>query len=292
MTSSHRYECQLPNFNPTLTLTGGQAFRWERRGDGFYGVACGVKWRAHYQQGRLRVESLSRETEISANRFTNQYFDLERNYADALNTLQRNAELRQFTDIARGVRILRQPWFETMISFVVSANNHIARITRIIELLCQRFGMAKPSLDGTYFCFPTPERLAEASLTDLRRNCNAGYRDRYIRDLSARVAENFQFWNDQAHLLPTEELRRQLLTLPGVGPKVAECILLFGFSRWDAFPIDTWIRRAAARLYFTNDGRPTDKEIAAVARVRFGSLAGLAQQCLFEAARLQSSPAD
>jgi N-glycosylase/DNA lyase len=224
---------------------------------------------------------------MAVGRFAVRYFDLDRDYPAAAAALDADPALQRFTAATSGVRILRQPWFETMIGFVVSANNRIPRIIRIIERLCEVFGEEKIASDGSYFCFPSPERLATAELAVLRNECNTGYRDRAIRALSAHVVADHDFWHRRAAFAPTGELRRRLLALPGVGPKVAECILLFGFSRWEAFPIDTWIRRAVAALYLRDCARPTDKDIAAVAHARFGPLAGLAQQRLFEAARLQ-----
>jgi N-glycosylase/DNA lyase len=283
-----RYERRIPDFNLALTLTGGQAFRWRRQGDEFYGVVDGERWRVTYRNGALSVEAVSAAAALAVERFAVRYFDLERDYSSAAAALDADAALQRFTAATSGVRILRQSWFETMIGFVVSANNRIPRIIRIIERLCEVFGDEKIAPDGPYFCFPSPERLATAGLAVLRNECNTGYRDRAIRDLSAHVVADHDFWHRRAAFAPTGELRRRLLALPGVGPKVAECILLFGFSRWEAFPIDTWTRRAVAALYLRDCARPTDKDIAAVARARFGPLAGFAQQRLFEAARLCS----
>ncbi len=183
-----------------------------------------------------------------------------------------------------GLRLLRQPWFEVMVSFVISSNNHLPRIRQIINVISRTFGHP---ITPTDHAFPTPEALAAASPTTLRHTCRVGYRDHALHQLATRIACNPAFWETAATSCPTPELRRHLLTLPGVGPKVAECILLFGFHRWEAFPIDVWVRRALLACL----GRPTapppaDRELATLAASTFGPFAGLAQQYLFELARL------
>ncbi|WP_058867484.1 DNA-3-methyladenine glycosylase [Chloracidobacterium thermophilum] len=182
-----------------------------------------------------------------------------------------------------GLRLLRQPWFEVMVSFVISSNNHLPRIRQIINVISRTFGQP---ITPTDYAFPTPEALAAASPTTLRHTCRVGYRDHALHQLATQIAHNLTFW-ETAATCPTPELRRHLLTLPGVGPKVAECILLFGFHRWEAFPIDVWVRRVLLACL----GRPTapppaDRELAALAANTFGPFAGLAQQYLFELARL------
>lgn len=220
-------------------------------------------------------------------RFIRGYFDLDRDYDSARNALMADRKLHRFAsslfETRDGPRILRQPWFETTISFIVSANNHIPRIRNILRVISRTFG--KPlstEADGSY-AFPTPEQLAGADLSTLRRECNTGYRDIFIRDTARRMCDAFSFW-DETTARSTDDLRDALLELPGIGPKVAECILLFGFHRFEAFPVDTWVRKAVSEAYF--DGRTIpDGEIRRFAADHFGSNAGLAQQYLFEAAR-------
>jgi 3-methyladenine DNA glycosylase/8-oxoguanine DNA glycosylase len=182
-----------------------------------------------------------------------------------------------------GLRLLRQPWFEVMVSFVISSNNHLPRIRQIISIISRTFGHPVTPTDYT---FPTPEALAAACPGTLRHTCRVGYRDHALHQLATQIAHNLTFW-ETAAACPTPELRRHLLALPGVGPKVAECILLFGFHRWEAFPIDVWVRRALLTcLGRTAAPPPANRELAALAADTFGPFAGLAQQYLFELARL------
>jgi N-glycosylase/DNA lyase len=176
------------------------------------------------------------------------------------------------------IHILQQEPFETLISFIISANNHIPRIRSIIERLCRLYGTPVTTPLGEAYTFPSPEALAEARLVDLRAKCGLGYRDAYVRSAARAVAHQSDFacW----HELPTPTLRKRLLQLDGVGEKVADCVLLFGFHRLQAFPVDTWIHRAMTELYFT--GRePRLREVQAMAATCFGDYAGVAQQYLF-----------
>ncbi len=265
--------------------------------------------------GNWHIRLLSHPLTPARQRQLRAYFDLDRDYTTAhqaviarLAAIQRHGQRPETTfpaddpkrlpaasfpaaiwltparhDLA-GLRLLRQPWFEVMVSFVISSNNHLPRIRQIINVISRTFGHP---ITPTDHAFPTPEALAAASPTTLRHTCRVGYRDHALHQLATQIAHNLTFW-ETAATCPTAELRRHLLALPGVGPKVAECILLFGFHRWEAFPIDVWVRRALLACL----GRPTtpppaDRELAALAANTFGPLAGLAQQYLFELARLQ-----
>lgn len=216
--------------------------------------------------------------------FVRHYFDLDGPYRAILRQLRRDAALAQIIPDRAGLHILRQEPFEVLISFVISANNHIPRIRSIIERLCRHYGPALETPWGTVYGFPSPEALAGARLKDLRSWCGLGYRDVYVRSVAGSVAAepDFAAWARW----PTETLRRQLLCLEGVGEKVADCVLLFGFHRLEAFPVDTWVRRAMTALYFPGQ-TPRQRDLHTVAASRFGAYAGVAQQYLFLYARSQ-----
>lgn len=234
--------------------------------------------------GHWRIQLLNHPLTPTRQRQLRAYFDLDRDYTTAhravmtrLAALQRHGQRpeppfqaddpahdpKRFPaagfpaadgltparpDLA-GLRLLRQPWFEVMVSFVISSNNHLPRIRQIINVISRTFGQP---ITPTDYAFPTPEALAAASPTTLRHTCRVGYRDHALHQLATQIAHNLTFW-ETAATCPTPELRRHLLTLPGIGPKVAECILLFGFHRWEAFPIDVWVRRSLLACL----GRPT-----------------------------------
>ena len=272
------------------TLDSGQAFRWrwEPR-DGGAEVATGVVG-AH----RLRVTQNARGIHLlapataAARDALARYLTLPSAGAsgDGAPGLRRieallaaDAVLARVLPRTRGITLLVQDPWEVLISFIVSQNNNIPKITRSIEGLARALGA--PLEDGVH-AFPSPARLAAAHPATLRA-CHLGYRAPYVREAARRVADGRLDLN-RLRRLPDDEAREALRELPGIGDKVADCVLLFALGHVTAFPVDVWVRRAVERLYF--DGRPRSlREIRAFARDRFGPLAGYAQQHLFVYAR-------
>ncbi|MGQ9897805.1 MAG: DNA glycosylase [Acidobacteriota bacterium] len=298
-------------FNPELTLCGGQAFRWMPLStcSAYEGVVADMVVRlAQDASGRWRLKLLNFPLTPDRQRQLRTYFDLDRDYTTAHQAVVERLEALQryrpgtprqtnapgfaltghppsdFTlDDFAGLRLLRQPWFETMVSFVISSNNHLPRIRQIISIISRKFGTPLSPYHAT---FPTPDDLAATNPAILRHTCRVGYRDHALHQLATHVAHHRTFW-ETAATCPTPELRHRLLALPGIGPKVAECILLFGFHRWEAFPIDVWVRRAMLDYVGQPAPPPTNRQLAHLAATTFGPFAGLAQQYLFELARLQ-----
>jgi N-glycosylase/DNA lyase len=200
-------------------------------------------------------------------------------------TLAADPVLARVLPHTAGISVLAQDPWEILISFIVSQNNNIPKITRSIEGLARALG---EPLGGGAAAFPAPERLAAASMRTLAA-CSLGYRAPYVRTAARLVAEGRL---DLAALSRTDQsaAREALLDVPGIGDKVGDCVLLFGLGHRAAFPVDVWVRRAVERLYFR--GRPRRLgEIQAFARERFGPLAGYAQQHLFAYARARLRPA-
>ena len=266
------------------TLESGQAFRW-RWNPGRDGarVAVGVIGREVLQveQDARGLCLLSPDTQ-EARRLLLDYLGCSREprgVAGIEAALAEDGVLARILPHTRGIAILAQDPWEVLISFIISANNNIPKITQSIERLARAFG--EPLGDGAH-AFPAPARLAAARPQTLAA-CLLGYRAPYVRAAARMVADGGL---DLAalRLVPFEAARERLLEVPGVGEKVADCILLFGLGRTAAFPVDVWVTRAVERLYFR--GRPrTPKQIQAFARARFGPLAGHAQQHLFAYAR-------
>ncbi|MBD5558927.1 MAG: hypothetical protein HDQ87_00995 [Clostridia bacterium] len=268
-------EIHLPaeQFCPDHVFSCGQTFRFHREDGVWRGVAMGSIVEAE-QTGtavRLRAEGGS-QTEDAWRR----YFDLGSDYAALLPA--DDPVLWRAIESAPGLRVLNQEPFETLISFIISANNNIPRITRIIEALCREAGRPFAAGGREYWTFPEAEQLAALSEERLRA-LGAGYRAPYILAASERAArEDIGSFRE----MPTGEALRRLQEFPGVGPKVAGCIALFALGKRDAFPADVWIRRIIRQLYGF-DGRP--KQVAVFAAERFGAGAGIAQQYLFHYAR-------
>ena len=213
--------------------------------------------------------------------FWRDYLDLGRDYGKIKEKLSEDDEIiGAAIEYGSGIRLLNQDRWETLISFIISQNNNIPRIKGCIEKLCAMFGKPIGTFRGKeYFSFPERERLAGISEEDLEP-VRLGYRARYIVETAKADIDL-----EKASELDTPSLYRYLLSLTGVGPKVANCILLFGFSRYDSFPVDVWVRRVMNRLYGFDE--KDMKGMTRFAEEKFGSLGGFAQQYLFYYIRIQ-----
>ena len=213
-----------------------------------------------------------------------EYFDLNRNYEEIKDTLSKIDEyLANSIIYGNGIRILNQDLWETIISFIISANNNIPRIKGIINRISQKYGNEIKWKGRSYFTFPSSEKLAMATVEDLRA-LGLGFRDVRVYETTHRILEK-QVDLEKLHKEPdTQKVRNELLSLSGVGPKVADCILLFStLKRFDVFPIDVWVRRVMNELYIKNEDetKVNKKEIEKLAKEKYGNLEGIAQQYLF-----------
>lgn len=198
------------------------------------------------------------------------FFDLKTDYCAIKHNLSKFDLLKQPILFGSGIRILKQDLFETLISFIVSANNNIKRIKIILTKLRESLGENK----GDWFAFPTRDQLMSVDQTFFQ-NIGAGYRAKYLYQVVRQIDENSLLqWN----VLSTAELRKRLISLSGVGPKVADCVLLFGYGRKDVFPVDTWIHQMYNKFYEPLENR---EKIRNNLTSEFGDLSGYAQQYLF-----------
>jgi N-glycosylase/DNA lyase len=297
------------DFDARQTFECGQAFRWNRACDaGYTGVAFGRAVRLSFAspaatpgEGIVTIQTRGRAISVSADSgngdengggdgpLWESYLDLNRDYGAIKRVLTaKDAVMARAVAHGAGIRILRQEPWEALISFIVSQNNHIPRIKRCIERLCENFGERIDCADGAEaFAFPSVAALAALSSEDLAP-CGLGYRARYLVETARRVAENGgAAWLDGLRAAPLAEAEAALLSLCGVGAKVASCVLLFGLGRTEGFPVDVWMARAARTLYGIGA-----KDAAADAATRFGPYAGFAQQYLFHYMRTQKSAHD
>lgn len=180
-----------------------------------------------------------------------------------------------------GLRILRQPPWEALVAFLLSQNNNTVRIGKLVRAVCETFGARQAAFGRTLYAFPGPERLASAGAEALRA-LGTGYRAAYIEKTARMVADGFPL--DALADMPYGDAHRRLMELPGVGPKVADCVLLFGCGHLSAYPVDVWVARLS-RAWLGIDGK-TGVALAEAARARFGENAGILQQYLFHCARL------
>ena len=250
------------DFNIEHTLECGQVFSYEKKENYFVYSADKMAEVIENKNGFL--------IKTNDTTYFENYFDLKTDYAKIKKHLSNYDILREPVRYGYGIRILRQDLFETLISFIVSANNNIKRIKAILFKLRQMCGTKK---DG-FYAFPTREQLLRVSEEDLK-GIGAGYRAKYIYEVVRQIDDKtLHKWKD----LDTPALRKQLMTLMGVGPKVADCIMLFGYGRGDVFPVDTWIHQMYEKYYSECKNR---EKIRQNLTKEFGLMSGYAQQYLF-----------
>lgn len=248
-----------------LTLDCGQAFRWQKQEDGSWsGVAGGYFLNVSKNGDRLVFKNTSKD---SFDSFWINYFDLNRDYKKICDTLKEDRLLSSTIDEYYGIRILNQDSWEALCSFVISQQNNIKRIKLIIDRLCKAYG---EDLGNGNYTFPSAQRLSSLSVEDFEA-LGTGYRAKYLERLSKSVATG-EIDLDRIKTLPLDEARAELLKIYGVGIKVANCALLFGFQFYSAFPVDVWMKRVME--YYPN-GLPKC----------FEGYEGIAQQYLFHWAR-------
>lgn len=269
----------IRDFNLTHIFECGQCFRWIRLEDGSYrGVVRGKSVRVSQEGDVLYIENSGIQDFVD---IWFDYFDLGTDYSNIKSLLEKDPIMREAIETGYGIRILRQDFWEMLISFIISANNMIPRIMKTVESLSMLKGQCIDMQEGHYG-FPPVEALAAATLEELQQ-CKAGFRCKYILGTSRLMLEG-KVTPEALGGLDTDGARKALMTMPGVGPKVADCILLFSGVKFDVFPTDVWVKRVMEELYFKREAGL--KEIQQLADTNFGGLKGYAQQYLFYHARL------
>jgi N-glycosylase/DNA lyase len=266
---------EISDFNPFHTFLCGQCFRWNVNEDGIWtGVISDLGVRLFWDGKTCTFLNMSKSEFIDSCVY---YFDLDTDYGKIKTSLaEKDENLKEAISHGHGIRLLRQDFWETLISFLISQNNNIPRIKRIIESLCSNFGLPLKG-ESTQKTFPTTSALANASLDDLNI-CRGGYRCRYVSKTAA-ILNQSPYMLGHIQKLPPAEIRKFLLSLPGIGEKVADCTLLYSGLDRSTFPIDRWVKRVMETLYFKQE---TDvNSIREFARDYFGDYAGIAQQYLF-----------
>ena len=249
------------------TLDCGQSFRWTKQDDGsFSGVAFGKYVNISLDGTGMGIKNAAPEDE----KIWREYFDLELDYGKIRGDISKlHPVLEEAARYAPGIRILRQEPYEALCTFIISQNNNIKRIKGIVARLCESFG---DEIDEGVYTFPNAERLAELTPDDLAP-LRAGFRNRYIIDSAKKVASG-EVDLELCKTADYEAARAELMKITGVGVKVADCTLLFGMHRVEAFPVDVWMKRAMEKLFpgmSAND---------------FGEYAGIAQQYIFHYSRM------
>ena len=256
------------DINLLHTFDCGQCFRWNLEENGSYTGVVGDKVINLAEKDNQII------TNIDSENFLNEYLDLNRDYSKLKNKLNKDIVLKKAIAHGSGIRILKQDPFETLVSFIISANNNIPRIKKIIESLSCNFGNKIEYNGNIYYSFPTPQvisRLTEIDLAPIK----SGYRAGYIIDAAHKVATGMVDLNSIFKMSP-DEGRYALKQIKGVGDKVADCVLLFAFQKYGVFPKDVWIKRILNNLYSVEE-----KAFDDFVNKKFGDLGGFAQQYLF-----------
>lgn len=288
-------------FSLEHTLESGQVFRWERRGEWWCGVVGESAIRIRQEGDVLRCSTSS---DLADSIFIKRYFRLDEDLDHVLASISKDQTVARAAQKYYGLRLVRQRTWECLASFVLATNANIPRIKKMVKAVCEKYGTAFKFEGETFHEFPGPAVLAEASTADLRQ-CGLGYRAPFLRRVASSVAEgkvDFVAFESMSYEEARDELLKELFgekLLLGVGPKVADCVLLYSCGKDEAFPIDIWIARVLAKSFPNLLGplksrllagklkltlREYDR-ISRSVRRRFGGYAGYAQQYLYMAAR-------
>ena len=254
----------------------GQAFRWRSFDGGFLGIVRGEPVLARQEGSRLELVGAKPESAA----FWAHYFDLGRDYARIEKEVANDPRLAVCFPEAHGIRVFNQEPFEALISFIISQNNNIKRIAGIIERLCALCGERLEFMGETLYAFPAPSRIAALTVKELE-GIGTGYRAPFIQKAAERICGGYSL--EPLKDMSLAEARAELGTFLGIGPKVADCILLFSLGHTDAFPIDVWIDRAIKAMFF--DGNTAKKAELYEAVSSLGEYSGIIQQYIFQYAR-------
>jgi 3-methyladenine DNA glycosylase/8-oxoguanine DNA glycosylase len=269
-------EILVPEFDLGMTLNCGQVFHWQKHGRGFTGAIAETPTYVE-QEGHL-----VRFAGIDAKELAH-YFAFDHLLTEICASFPKDAALQTARQFCRGLRIIRQPKWECLATFICSSMKQLGHIRQISLSLRKRFGTARKICGQQVLLFPPAERIADASEKELQESA-LGYRAKNLRATAQQIASgavDLASWSGLSDL----ELHDRLCALPGVGTKVANCVMLFAYERIGAFPIDVWIERVLREKYFAQRQSATKKELAKFASGYFGAYGGYAQQYLFHYAR-------
>jgi N-glycosylase/DNA lyase len=272
-------EILVRDYDLAATLDSGQVFRWQRVANSWHGVVG-----QHFVRLTQNKNGIHATTAAPVNNwdFLHHFLQTETNLAAIVKTFPDDAPMRAAVASCRGLRLLRQDPWECLASFILSSTKQIVQIRQIVALLCERYGERlapqPPIFNELFYSFPTPQKIAAASEADLRA-CKMGFRAPSLLNAARQIAGG-KLDLEKIRTLDYAAARAELMTLHGVGGKIADCVLLFGYGFDAAFPVDVWIERALQELYFPRR-RASEKRLHKFAATHFGPHAGYAQQYLF-----------
>lgn len=279
-------EIPAPDFDLGKTLDSGQVFHWEKVADGFVGaigdLAVYLEQRGEFLKVRFGGTT-SRSPRRPLPGIIRHYFALDHPLAQICDSFPKDPVMNAARNFCHGLRIIRQPKWECLATFICSSMKQVAHIRQISLALRKRFGEQRTIDNELVYAFPSPRRIAPASEKELR-DCKLGYRAKNLR-ATARLVSSGEADLETWSALSDPELRKQLCALPGVGPKIANCVMLFAYERLRAFPIDVWIERVLRQHYFSGRRKITAQRLREFSETYFREHGGYAQQYLFHHAR-------
>ena len=269
------------DFDVVHTFDCGQCFRWEKQEDGSYiGIAKGkiTKVKANEKEALIFYNTSKSDFDD----VWRDYLDLDRDYSTIKKIVSKDDKyMTEATNFGFGIHLLGQDMWETIVSFIISANNRIPQIKKTVKRISEKFGNPIEYEGKTYYTFPTPEKLACGTIEDFE-GCGSGFRAKYIKSASEMIASS-AIDIEKVKKMNFEEAMNELIKIPGVGKKVSSCVLLYGGQRYDAFPVDVWIKRIMESFY--NANIKNLDSVYEYAYNKWDNLAGFAQQYLFYYAR-------
>lgn len=264
-------EIKIKNFDLKHTLECGQLFRYEKKDNYYYLISRDKVIRLKQEKNILFFEGADRK-------FIKNYFALDEDYDKIIDELKKDRHVAKAISSYKGLRIVRQDPWETLISYICSAAANIPKIQKNVNNLGEAFGKKIRLGDYSTYSFPKKEEIKELCTI---KECGCGFRSRYIFETSRKADER---WLNSLKKMKYEDAKKELTKLPGVGEKIADCVLLFSLGFGEAFPVDVWIKRVMERLYFNNK-TTSEKKIREFAKKKWGNYAGYAQQFLYHSIR-------
>jgi N-glycosylase/DNA lyase len=283
-------EISAPDFDLAMTVDSGQVFHWEKAGNGFVGTIGDRAVYIKQDNALLKVRFGGTRTKSPRRPLPGmiaRYFALDHPLAEICASLPNDPIMNAARDFCRGLRIIRQPKWECLATFICSSMKQVTHIRQISAALRSRFGDQREIGGRVLHTFPSAQQIARASEKQLRE-CALGYRAKNLRTTAQLVSSgdcNLEAWS----ALSDARLREHLCALPGVGPKIANCVMLFAYERLRAFPIDVWIERVLRQHYFPRRKKMTAQQLREFCETYFGRHGGYAQQYLFHHARVNGN---
>ena len=261
-----------PEFDLEKTLHSGQVFHWNAVGKGFAGAISEVPVYVEQEGPILRVDKAQAA-------MVARYFALDHRLPEIIGTFHKDPTMGQALRFSEGLRIIRQPLWECLATFLTSAVKQVQHIRAMSLAIRKQFGRKLMSADFEVYSYPSPKVLAKAPV-EAFLECRLGFRARNLLE-TAKIIASGEIDLERLQDFPTEVVRAELCRLPGVGEKIANCVLLFAYERLDAVPIDVWVGRVLKEIYFADRPMVSMRELKAFSAEYFGCYAGYAQQYLF-----------